>query len=406
MSVSTNDFNKFPEQILMLSQKDELLKWREEFPILNNTTYLISNSLGAMPKSVYNKMQEYAETWATRGVRAWEEYWWELNAEVGNIIVPLIGAGPNEISMHMNISLLQSIILSCFDFNSKKNEIVYSSLEFPSEMYVFEKFATKLGAKVKLIESENLVVPSTEKILDAIDERTLLVPVSHVLFRSAYIMDINAIVEKAHSVGAYVILDTYHSTGTMPVDVKKLGVDILIGGVLKWLCGGPGGIFLWIEPSLRSKLEPTITGWLAHMEPFAFEKKMEYTQEVYKFLNGTPSIPALYSSQEGPKIINKIGIDKIRKKSIHQTSLVTELAQKEGYKINSPMDATKRGGTVTIDMPDSYLISKELLKRNIIVDYRKDAGIRIAPHFYNSDDEILFAMHELKKIIQNKSYLN
>ena len=390
----------------MPSQKDELLKWREEFPILNNTTYLISNSLGAMPKSVYDKIHEYAEAWATRGVRAWEECWWELNSDVGNIIAPLIGAGQNEISMHVNISLLQSIILSSFDFKSNKNEIVYSNLEFPSEKYVFEKFATKLRAKVKVIESEDLVIPSTEKILEAINERTLLVPVSHVLFKSAYVMDIKAIVEKAHSVGAYVILDTYHSTGTIPVDVKELGVDILIGGVLKWLCGGPGGIFLWMNPELQKKLEPAITGWLAHNNPFAFEEKMEYTQDVYKFLNGTPSIPALYSSQEGPKIINRVGIDKIRKKSIHQTSLIIEEAQKGRYKINSPLDPEKRGGTVTLDMPDSYLVSKELLKRNIIVDYRKDAGIRIAPHFYNSDDEVLFAMDELKKIIQNKSYLN
>ena len=390
----------------MPSQKDELLKWREEFPILNNTTYLISNSLGAMPKSVYDKMHEYAETWATRGVRAWEENWWELNSVVGNIIAPLLGTGPNEISMHVNISLLQSIILSSFDFKSNKNEIVYSNLEFPSEMYVFERFASKLGAKIKAVESEDLVIPSTEKILEAINERTLLVPVSHVLFRSAYIMDIKAIVEKAHSVGAYVVLDTYHSTGTIPVDLKELGVDILIGGVLKWLCGGPGGIFLWIKPSLRAKLEPAITGWVAHSNPFAFEEKMNYTQDVYKFLNGTPTIPALYSSQEGPKIVNKVGIDKIRKKSIHQTSLIINIAQKEGYKINSPLDTDKRGGTVTIDMPDSYLISKELLNRNIIVDYRKDAGIRMAPHFYNSDDEVLFAMDELRKIIQNKSYLD
>jgi kynureninase len=389
----------------MHTNTDELLKWREEFPILNNTTYLISNSLGAMPKSVFDKLSEYADIWARRGVRAWEEVWWELNSEVGNIIAPLIGAGSNEISMHMNISLLQSIILSCFDFKGGKNEIVYSSLEFPSDMYVFEKFAARLGAKTKIVNTDDQVIPSTEKILDAINDNTLLVPVSHVLFKSAFIMDINAIVEKAHSVGAYVVLDAYHSVGTIPVNVKTLEVDILIGGVLKWLCGGPGGAFLWIKPSLREKLEPTITGWLAHKDPFAFAKNMEYTQDVYKFLNGTPSVPALYSVQEGPKIILKAGIDEIRKKSTHQTSLIIDEAKKGGYKINTPLEADKRGGTVTLNMPDSYLISKELLRRNIIVDYRKDAGIRIAPHFYNSDNEILFAMNELKKIIDSKFYL-
>jgi kynureninase len=389
----------------MHTNTDELLKWRKEFPILNNTTYLISNSLGAMPKSVFDKLSEYADIWASRGVRAWEEVWWGLNSEVGNIIAPLISAGSNEISMHMNISLLQSIILSCFDFKSNKNEIVYSSLEFPSDMYVFEKFAARLGAKTKIVNSDDRIIPSTEKILDAINDKTLLVPVSHVLFKSAFIMEINAIVEKAHSVGAFVILDAYHSVGTIPVDVKNLEVDILIGGVLKWLCGGPGGAFLWIKPSLREELEPAVTGWLAHRDPFAFEKSMEYTHDVYKFLNGTPSIPALYSVQEGPKIISKAGIDEIRKKSKHQTSLIIDEAQKAGYKINTPLNSDKRGGTVTLDMPDSYLISKDLLRRNIIVDYRKDAGIRIAPHFYNSDDEILFAMNELKKIIDSKAYL-
>jgi kynureninase len=389
----------------MLSQKDELLKWREEFPILNNTTYLISNSLGAMPKSVFDKLREYADIWATRGVRAWEEVWWELNSEVGNIIAPLIGAGSNEISMHMNISLLQSIILSSFDFKTYKNEIVYSSLEFPSDMYVFEKFGARLGAKTKIVNSQSQIIPSIEKMLEAINDKTLLVAVSHVLFKSAFIMEINAIVEKAHSVGAYVVLDAYHSVGTISVDVKKLEVDILIGGVLKWLCGGPGGAFLWIKPSLHEKLEPAITGWLAHKNPFAFEKNMEYANDVYKFLNGTPSVPALYSVQEGPKIISKAGVDEIRKKSTHQTSLIIDEAKKAGYKINTPLESDKRGGTVTLDMPDSYLISKELLRRNIIIDYRKNAGIRIAPHFYNSDDEILFAMDELKKIIDRKAYL-
>ena len=388
----------------MPSQKDELLIWRKEFPILNKSTYLISNSLGAMPRSVYDKMYEYAETWATRGVRAWEENWWMLNAEVGNTIAQLIRAGKNEISMHTNISSLQSILLSCFDFTGKKNKIVFSDLEFPSDMYVFEKFATSLGAKLKIIKSVDAVSPPTEKIIEAIDEKTLLVPLSHVLFKSAYIMDVKAIVKKAHSVGAIVILDAYHSVGTIPVDVKKLGVDILIGGVLKWLCSGPGGIFLWMKPSLRKKLEPKITGWLAHENPFAFEKKMKYTQGVYKFLNGTPSIPALYAGQEGPKIIAKVGIEKIRKKSIHQTSLIINEAQKEGYQVNSPLENNFRGGTVTLNMPDSYLISQALLKRNIIIDYREGAGIRFAPHFYNSDDEILYALAELKKIIVKKNY--
>jgi len=388
----------------MKTQNDVLLKWREEFPILNTKTYLISNSLGAMPKSVYNKMHDYADIWATKGVNAWEEEWWELALKVGNIIAPLIGASQNEISMHPNISLMQAILISSFNFKTKRNKVVYSNLEFPSDMYVYERLAQNEGAKLEIYNSKDGITFPTEKIINAIDEQTLLVPISHVLFKSAYIVDVKAIVEKAHSVGALVILDAYHSVGAIKVDVKELGVDILIGGVLKWLCGGPGGAFLWINPELRNKLEPRITGWIAHKNPFAFEEKMEYADTAYRFMNGTPSIPALYAAQEGPKIVSKAGIENIREKSIHQTSLIISEAQKEGYEINTPLNENVRGGTITLNVPNAYEISKELIKRNIIIDYREGAGIRLAPHFYNTDGEVLFALDELKNIIKNKSF--
>jgi len=388
----------------MKTQIDELLKWREEFPILKVKTYLISNSLGAMPRSVYDRMHDYAEIWATKGVNAWEEEWWELSFKVGNIIAPLIRALPDEISMHPNISLIQAILISSFNFQTKRNKVVFSNLEFPSDMYVYEKLAQNAGARIEIYNSNDGITFPTEKIIDAIDEKTLLVPISHILFRSAYVVDVKSIIEKAHSVGAIVILDAYHSVGTVKVDVNELGVDILIGGVLKWLCGGPGGAFLWTNPILKNKLEPKITGWIAHKNPFAFEDKMEYTDTAYRFMNGTPSIPALYAAQEGPKIVAKAGIDKIRKKSIRQTSLIITEAQKEGYRINTPLDENVRGGTVTLNMPNAYEISQELIRRNILIDYRDGAGIRLAPHFYNTDDEILFALDELKNIIETKSF--
>ena len=389
---------------MSLIKEDSLLKWREEFPILKVKTYLISNSLGAMPRSVYDRMHDYAEIWATKGVNAWEEEWWELSFKVGNIIAPLIGALPDEISMHPNISLIQAILISSFNFQTKRNKVVFSNLEFPSDMYVYEKLAQNAGARIEIYNSNDGITFPTEKIIDAIDEKTLLVPISHILFRSAYVVDVKSIIEKAHSVGAIVILDAYHSVGTIKVDVNELGVDILIGGVLKWLCGGPGGAFLWTSPIVKNKLEPKITGWIAHKNPFAFEDKMEYTDTAYRFMNGTPSIPALYAAQEGPKIVAKAGIDKIRRKSVHQTSLIIAEAQKEGYKINTPLDENVRGGTVTLNMPYAYEISKELIRRNILIDYREGAGIRLAPHFYNTDDEILFALDELKNIIKTKSF--
>ena len=381
-----------------IKANDELLKWRDEFPILKKSTYLISNSLGAMPKSVYERMHEYADTWANLGVKAWQESWWELSLTTGNLIAPLIGAGQNEITMHPNVSLIQSIIISSFNFESKRNKVVYTDLEFPSDMYVYQKLAKSKGAEIQIIKSDDGFIPPTEKLIDAIDENTLLVPVSHVLFKNAYKMDIKSIVEKANSVGALVVLDAYHSVGTLEVDVKKLGVDILMGGVLKWLCGGPGGGFLWVKPELREKLEPEVTGWLAHTNPFAFESEMEYTNSAYRFMNGTPTIPSFYAAQEGPKIISQIGMDKIRKKSIHQTEKIIKLAEDAGYKINTPKEPELRGGTVSIDMPNVFEISNELINRNIMIDYRPGVGIRIAPHFYNTDVEIDILFDAIKKI--------
>lgn len=388
---------------MLKSKSDPLLEFRKEFPILENSTYLISNSLGAMPKSVFEKMKEYADIWSTRGVRAWEEGWWEMAVNVGNYIAPLIGAGENEVTMHNNISLLQSMLISSFDYPLKRNKIVFTNLEFPSDMYVYKKLAPAFGAELEIIKSEDGITPPTEKLIDAIDYRTLLVPVSHVLFKSAYIMELKEIIEKAHLVGAIVIVDAYHSVGTIPFNVYELGIDILIGGVLKWLCGGPGGAFLWVNPELKKKMEPKITGWNAHKNPFNFEEEMDFTDGPYKFMNGTPSIPSLYAVQEGPKIIAEAGVEAIRKKSMRQTSLIIKEAEKAGYKINSPLKSEKRGGTVSIDMPNSYEISKELIKRNILIDYRPGAGIRIAPHFYNADEEILFAMNTIKELASKRN---
>ena len=388
----------------MKNQVDPLLVWRKEFPIVGKSTYLISNSLGAMPRSVYERMKEYADTWSGRGVRAWGDSWWEMSVKAGDAIAPLIGAGPSEVSMHTNISQIQAALISCFNFSGQRNTIVYSDMEFPSVMYVYEKFAASLGARLKIIRSADGISVPTERILDVIDRRTLLVPISHVLFKTSCIQDVKAIIEKAHKVGALVILDAYHSVGIIPVDVRALGVDILAGGVLKWLCGGPGGAFLWIRPSLRKKLEPNVTGWMAHQHPFAFETSMRYRSDAMRFLNGTPSIPALYASQEGPKIIAGIGIRSIRAKSQRQTALVIREAQERGFHVLSPIQANQRAGTVTLGLPHAYQVSRELLRREIIVDYREGAGIRIAPHFYNSDEELFLAVREISTILETKAY--
>jgi kynureninase len=382
---------------------DDLLRYRSEFPILASTTYLISNSLGAMPRNVYEAMKAYADMWASRGVRAWEERWWMLAAKVGDEIGALMNAPKASVSTHQNVTTCQAVVASCFDFSGRRNKVVYSDLNFPSVMYFWEA-QRSLGARVEMVNTDDGITVPTERLLDAIDESTLLVPVSHVIFRSAYINDARAIIEKAHRVGAYVVLDTFQSLGTVPVDVENLNVDFACGGVLKWLCGGPGVGYLYVRPDLGKALEPRFTGWLAHQNPFGFETgPIRYTDPPFRFMNGTPHIPALEAARPGVKIITEVGIRPIREKSKRQTARLIELADQHGWRINTPRDPDQRGGTVSIDLPDSEQVCRELLKREILVDWRPKAGVRMSPHFYNTEEELETAMTAVEEIVNERA---
>ena len=381
---------------------DDLLRYRPEFPILERSTYLISNSLGAMPRGVYDAMKGYADTWATRGVRAWEERWWMLAAEVGDEIGALMNAPKGSVSTHQNVTTCQAVVASCFDFTGKRNKVVYSDMNFPSVMYFWEAQQAH-GARVHMVKTDDGITVPTQRMIDAIDEHTLLVPMSHVIFRSAYVQDAKAIIEKAHKVGALVVLDTFQSLGTVPVDVQALDADFACGGVLKWLCGGPGVGYLYVRPDLGKKLEPRLTGWTAHQSPFSFEiGPTRYTEPPYRFMNGTPHIPALEAARPGLKIIQEVGVERIREKSKRQTAKLIDLADKNGWRINTPRDAEKRGGTVSIDMPDSQEVCRELLKREVLVDWRPKAGVRMSPHFYNTDEEIDKAIATVNEILHER----
>jgi kynureninase len=383
---------------------DELLKWRGEFPILGRTTYMISNSLGAMPRGVYERMRAYADSWAERGVRAWEEGWWEMAVGVGDKIAPLIGAGREELSLHQNVTLTQAVISSCFDFSGPRNKVVMTDLEFPSIQYFYHEQRRK-GARVELVASSDPVRMNLDKFLAAIDETTLLVPISHVLFRSAYIVDARAIIERAHHMGAYVILDTFQAAGTIPVDVRTLGADFAVGGVLKWLCGGPGVAYLYVREDLRAKLKPALTGWIAHQRPFAFETgAIDPRDDSFRYLNGTPHIPALYACQPGLDILNAVGITAIREKSIRMTTRLLNGARAHGWQVNTPENPVERAGTVSIDCPHAAEVCRELLAREILVDYRPKAGVRLSPHFYNREEECDFALAQMEEILRTQAW--
>jgi len=383
---------------------DELLKWRGEFPILGRTTYMISNSLGAMPRGVYDGMRAYADSWAERGVRAWEEGWWELAVGVGDKIAPLIGARAGEISLHQNVTLTQAVISSCFDFHGPRNKVVMAELEFPSVQYFYHE-QRRHGARVEVVATPDHIRIDLDKLLAAIDETTLLVPISQVLFRSSFIVDARAIIERAHRVGAHVILDAFQATGTIPLDVQSLGVDFAVGGVLKWLCGGPGVAYLYVREDLRAKLRPSLTGWMAHQRPFEFETgAIDAREDSYRYLNGTPHIPALFACQPGLDILNKVGIQAIREKSKRLTARLMEGAKSRGWRVNTPEDAEERAGTVSVECPHSYEVCRELLARDLLVDYRPRAGVRISPHFYNREEECDFTLAQMEEILRTGAW--
>ena len=377
---------------------DPLLRWRAEFPILAHSTYMISHSLGAMPARTAKSVQEYTDTWATRGIRAWEEGWWEMPITVGNLVGRIIGAGEGEVVMHQNVSVCQSLVTGCFDWSDRRNKLVTDGLNFPSNDYIYHGLARQ-GARIVSAPSPDGFTLPVDLVLAAIDEETQLVSVSQVAFRSSYLQDLAPIVEKAHRVGALVIADLYQSAGTVPIDVRALGLDFATGGSVKWLCGGPGAGYLYVRRDLWTTLRPAATGWVAHEQPFAFDGgPIRYAHDAFRFLNGTPNIPALYSARPGYEIVNEIGVPAIREKSLRQTARLMALAEERGLRVNTCRDAQRRGGVVTIDVPNGLEVTRELARREILVDFRPAAGIRVAPHFYTQDEELDRTVTEIAAI--------
>jgi kynureninase len=378
---------------------DPLLVWRREFPILEHTTYMISHSLGPMPRRAQTALQEFTETWATRGIRAWEEGWWAMPVTCGDLIGGIIGAPKGRIVMHQNVSICQSIVTSCFDWSGTRNKLVTDGLNFPSNDYIYHGLARQGAEIVSVASPDGMTIP-LQRILEAIDERTQLVSISHVAFRSSYLQNLAAITTRAHEMGAYIVADLYQSAGIVPLNVAALDVDFATGGSVKWLLGGPGAGYLYVRKDLDQKLCPTATGWAAHAQPFEFVNgPIEYAPDIRRFLNGTPNVPAMYSARSGYEIVREIGVEAIRAKSQRQTQRLIALADEAGLPVRSPRDPAARGGTVIVDVPDGHEVTAELGRRQILVDFRPGAGIRIAPHFYTSDDEIAHTIHELRSIV-------
>jgi kynureninase len=378
---------------------DPLLRWRAEFPIVDTCTYLVSHSLGAMPARTERHLATFAREWSTRGVRAWHEGWWEVGRVTGDLLAPTIGAPPGSISMHQNATVAQSIVASCFSFDGPRRRIVVQDLDFPSNHYLFHGFE-RYGAEVVTVASDDRIRGRIDRVVDAIDDRTALVNLSLVLFRSAHLQDVAPVIEKAHRVGARVVLDLYQAAGALPVDVTAMGIDFAVGGSVKWLCGGPGAGYLYVRPDLIRDLRPSVVGWAGHAAPFQFEAgPIAYADGLERFQSGTPNVPSLYSARGGYEIIAEIGVPAIREKSLRLTRRLMDAAVARGWRLHTPDGDHERGASVVIDVPDGAAVTRALIARNVIVDYRPGAGIRIAPHFYNTEEEIDRAIDTLAELV-------
>jgi kynureninase len=385
---------------------DDLAKWRDEFPILARTVYMISNSLGAMPRQTARNLAEYAEVWATRGVRGWEDRWWEMPLEIGDKIARVIGAPAGSVSMHENVTTAHLVALSSLRPTGVRNRIVCSAMDFPSAMYLFSA-QEAAGFTVHVVPAEADLTVSTERLIDAIDDRTAVVAFSHVLFRTSYIMDAAAITEKAQRSGAAVILDTYQSAGIIPVEVLALNVDFAVGGCLKWLCGGPGNAFLYTRPDRLKAARPAFTGWLSRTNPFAFDPAdTAMRDDAMHMMNGTPCIPAYYAAIAGLDIVNEVGVPRIRAASKQMTERLLGHVDRYGFTSAASRDPERLAGTVAINVPDAALVARTLKSREFIVDYRPPVGVRISPHFYNTTDEIDAIMSEINMIVAKKDYVD
>ena len=376
---------------------ESLLEYRKQFPALEECVHFISHSLGCVPAQAKEDLGEFFELWRTKSITAWGDWLPEVD-RAAERIAKIISAPQGSVIMMHNVSQIMSVIASCLDYTPQRDRIVYEALQFPTVSYVWQAEARR-GAHCTLVPSQDGMTIDTEAMCKAIDERTLAVPMSHVIYSSAYIQDAKTIAARAKDVGAHVILDCYQSVGIVPLDVVDLGVSFACGGSVKYLCGGPGAAWLYVRPDLIEQFAPRVTGWFGNEAPFAFTMPAQtYADNIWRYMGGTPAVAALYQARAGQRIVGEIGARKIRDKSLVMTQRCIDWVDELGMKLNSPRAAAQRGGSIVFDFVGSADVCRELNRRKFFCDHRPGVGIRIAPHFYTKPEEIELFFTELKKI--------
>ncbi len=382
---------------------DPLLAYRSRFPSVERVLHFASHTLGAMPAEVEDSLAEYARTWGGRGIRAWEERWMHVPREVGGLLETLMHAASGSVSLHPNVTVAQAVALSCVDFGPQRPKLVCTDEDFPSVLYLYEGLVRR-GAEIVRVRARDGRRIDEADVVAAVDERTAVVAFSLVLFRTAQVLDVAPIARRAREVGALTMVDAYQGLGTLDLDVRSPEIDLATGGSIKWLCGGPGTGWLYVRPGLAASLQPAITGWFGHEQPFAFDPgpTRRHAGE-WRFFNGTPSIPSYLASKPGIGIAASIGAAAIRAKSLRQTARLIALADEYGLRVGSPREDARRGGTVCLDVPNAKAATDAQLASDVLLDYRPGVGIRLAPHHYTRDDELDEVMRRVRDAVRAAS---
>lgn len=372
---------------------------RDQFPILEERTYLISASLGPLSKRSRALAEEHLDLWQRLGPEElWFDHAFPRLQECRERFAALIGADADEIAVVPSVSSGLSSIATCLDLEARP-KIVLTEMDFPTNHYVW-RAQQRRGAKLDVVASPDGIRIDEGDIVERIDEQTSIVNINRVLFESSWIVDLDPIVFAAHARGALVVVDDFHGTGVVPIDVHATGIDLYLTGVLKWLIGGQGMSFLYCRRDLIEQLEPLVVGWFGTQEPFDFDRTgLHLRSDARRFEAGTYALPQAWTAAGGLEVVSSVGVPVIRQVNQALTERIIEKADELGLEVLSPRNAERRGGLIRVRVPGGRTGAEKVLhrlfERDVVVDQRGDA-LRISPHFFNEASDVDRAFEELR----------
>jgi kynureninase len=368
-----------------LDAADPLAAFRERFvPTEPGVVYLDGNSLGRPTKASIERVNEVAATWSTRLIRGWEDGWLELPLVAGDALAAgVLGARPGEVAVTDSTTVnLYRLAVAALDARPGRRTVIVERSEFPTDRYIVEGLAQERDLEIRWLDGDPIEGLSTDDITATFDDDTALLILSAVNYRSAAIVDLKAVTDAARSAGALVLWDLSHAGGSIPVDLTANGVDLAVGCTYKYLNGGPGApAFLYVRREIQDELRPPIQGWFAQAQQFEMGPRFERRPGIGGWLVGTPAIIGLSAAQAGIELTAEAGIDTIRAKGIALTEYAIDLLdawlEPRGCSLGSPRDSSRRGAHISIRHPDARRLTRALIDRNVLPDFRAPDSIRI-----------------------------